>query len=95
MEDLFDIEIDYTVKVGSELVNSSVYTIVPNVTTKTTLTINVDQNVDDASKVGSSNLDFINIFDQSTAYSENPDIEAITDFNQKSAEIVREAIFQI
>lgn len=84
--------LNYTVKVGSELVNSSVYTIVPNVTTKTTLTINVDQNVDDASKVGSSNLDFINIFDQSTAYSENPDIEAITDFNQKSAEIVREAI---
>lgn len=84
--------LNYTVQVGTQLVNSSIYTIVPNVTTKTTLTIDVDQNVDDTSKVGSSNLNFVNIFEQSTAYSEDEDIEATADFNEKSAKIVREAI---
>lgn len=84
--------LNYTVKVGTQLVNSSVYTIVPNVTTKTTLTIDVDQNVTAANKVGATKLDFTNIFDQSTAYSDDPNTEAMTDFNQKSAQIVRDSI---
>ena len=84
--------LNYTVKVGTQLVNSSVYTIVPNVTTKTTLTIDVDQNVTAHNKVGATALDFTNIFDQSTAYSDKPETEAIADFNQKSAQIVRDSI---
>ena len=90
--DLEENVLNYIVKVGPESLNSSVYTIVPNVTTKTTLTINVDQNIDDFSKVGISSLDFLNIFEHSTAYSDNLTTEEISDFNQKSAQIVRDSI---
>ena len=84
--------LNYTVKVGSQSVNSEIFTIVPNVTTMTTLKIDVDQNIDKVNKVGKSYLDFTNIFDSSTAYSDKAETEAITDFNQKSAQIVRDSI---
>lgn len=84
--------LNYTVKAGGQSVSSQIFTIVPNVTTKTTLKIDVDQNVDSFNKVGISSLDFTNIFDHSTAYSDKPETEAIADFNQKSAQIVRDSI---
>lgn len=84
--------LNYTVKVGSESVNSTIFTIVPNVTTKNTLKIDVDQNINVNNKVGITSLNFTNIFENSTAYSDKPETEAIADFNQKSAEIVRDSI---
>ncbi len=84
--------LNYTVKVGSQSVSSQIFTIVPNVTTKTTLKIEVDQNVDANNKVGITSLDFTNIFEHSTAYSDEASTEAIADFNQKSAQIVRDSI---
>ena len=85
--------LNYTVKASGQSVNSTIFTIVPNVTTMTTLKIDVDQNIDDVNKkVGISTLDFTNIFDSSTAYSDKPETEAITDFNEKSAQIVRDSI---
>ena len=84
--------LNYKVNVGAQELNKEIFTIVPNVTTKTTLKIDVDQTINSASKVGITSLDFVNIFDHSTAYSDKASTESIPDFKQKSAQIVRDSI---
>lgn len=82
---------------GSIALNSTTYTVVPNVATTTTLRVNVDPTITSNDKVSISSLVFENIFDQSTAYSADPatgedKYQGETDFKKKSTYIVRDSI---
>lgn len=78
------------------ILNSTVYTVVPNIATTTTLRVNVDPIIDSHAKITKSELVFDNLFPQSTAYSDDADgndkYQEITDFKQKSTEIVKDSI---
>ena len=50
--------------------NDTVYTVVPNVATNTTLRVEVDPTIDDDVKISKWKLFFDNLFDQSTAYAD-------------------------
>ena len=60
----------FTFQIKEIYLNDSVYTVVPNVATTTTLKIEVDPLIDDEVKISKWNLFFENIFEQSTAYTE-------------------------
>ena len=84
--------LNYKVSISGTMVNDDIYTIVPNVTTKSTVVINVDQDTVVDSKVSISNLEFLNLFNESTAYSDNAATEAKADFNERNKQIVRDSI---
>ncbi len=91
--DLEENVLNYTVEVGDLPVNSAIYTIVPNVTTNSTIILDVDQNlVNTGIYVNEDVLEFINLFDKSTAYSDIASTEAEPEFQKKNAQIVRDSI---
>ena len=93
--------LNYKVKTSTENLTDTVYTIVPNVTTRSTIRINVNPNLNGADGISVNDLIFSNQFPQSTAYSTNadgtekytgPDYEGDTNFEKKSTAIVKDSI---
>ena len=77
-------------------VNSTVYAVVPNVATKTTLKVDVDPTIsEDSKKVSKSNLVFNNLYDKSTAYKDDGsgnDLYMDKSFGERSTLIVKDSI---
>ena len=88
--------LNYKVWCSTESLNDTVYTVVPNVATKTTLRVNVDPNkLSDTLEISEGNLKFENLFPQSTAYSADEsgnDKYQGEDFFSKSTKIVTDSI---
>ena len=91
--------LNYRVWSSGILLNDTVYTVVPNIATKTTLRVNIDPKILSTSeKISEANLKFENLFPQSTAYSEDEhgdDKYQGDDFLTKSSNIVKDSIYYV
>lgn len=86
--------LNYTVGSSKKgmLLNSTIYTIVPNVTTRSTIKVNVDptqEYSDSDTGISVSDLVFDNLFDESTAYIDTNDAASDTEIVRNSILFVK------